>query len=265
MDDFERLKKKISDDRNFSCNRYNDPYLKRRFAIRMRATGAKSYREYMKVLDNDKDEYPTLLDALTVNVTEFFRDNSVFDEIGRVLRSLVEEKRKDNRNTLRIWSAGCSSGAEAYSVAILLHQVLGSQINDFRITIYATDIDDASLAKGRQGIYDPNILKGIKRTYLTKYFNQVDGGYQVIEPLRKIVTFKRHDLINERALPMMDMILCRNAVIYFSRDLQEKLFINFYRSLNDGGYFIMGKTETLIGEAKDKFKSVNNKERIYQR
>lgn len=265
MDDFEKLKTKIFEDRNFSCDQYKDQYLKRRFNIRMRATGTKSHREYLEVLDSDENEYSTLLDVLTVNVTEFFRDESVFNEVEHVLRSLVEEKRKGNRNTLRIWSAGCSNGAEAYSVAILLHQVLGSHIDDFKITIFATDIDDASLKKGEDGIYNPDVLKRVKIIYLTKYFTKLDNKYQVIEPLRRMVSFKKHDLITDRGLRMIDMVLCRNVVIYFSKDLQGKLFLNFYNILNKGGYFVMGKTENLTEEVKRKFIPVNNKERIYRK
>lgn len=266
MDDFEKLKDKISRDKHFSCSQYKDPYLKRRFAIRMRATGAKTYPDYIKILDTVPEEYQILLDVLTVNVTEFFRDISVFNEAERVLRSLIKEKHANGQNSLRIWSAGCSNGSEAYTISILLDQILGSKVKDFKITILATDIDDASLKRGGEGIYDQNLLKGVKRSYLTKYFEKINGGqYQVIAPNRRMVTFKKHDLINDRPHAMMDMILCRNVVIYFSRELQETLFANFYKSLVDGGYFVMGKTETLVGEAKDEFTPVSNKERIYQK
>ncbi len=265
MDEFEEMKKKISKDKNFSCAQYKDPYLKRRFAIRMRATATKSYRKYMELLDTNPEEYPILLNVLTVNVTEFFRDTSVFEEVKRVLGLAIKAKQETHRNSMRIWSAGCSNGSEAYTIAMLSDHILGTGANSFKVSIYATDIDDGSLKRGRDGIYKPDLLKGVKKPYLQKYFNEVDGDYQVTNATKNMVTFKRNDLINERPLPMMDMVFCRNVVIYFSRELQEKLFMNFYRSLNDGGYFVMGKTETLVGEARDKFIPVNNKERIYQK
>ncbi len=266
MDDFGKLKDKISGDKHFSCNQYKDPYLKRRFAIRMRATGAKTYRAYIKILDAVPDEYQILLDVLTVNVTEFFRDVNVFTEVERVLRSIIQEKQANKQNTLRIWSAGCSNGSEAYTITILLDRILGTKIKDFKITILATDIDDASLKRGREGVYNQDLLKGVKRAYLTKYFEKTgDGQYQVIAPNRRMVTFKKHDLINDRPHATMDVVFCRNVVIYFSRELQETLFANFYKSLVDGGYFVMGKTETLVGEAKDKFTPISNKERIYRK
>jgi len=265
MDEFEELKKKISEDKNFSCAQYKDPYLKRRFAIRMRATTTKSYREYMGLLDTDPEEYPILLSVLTVNVTEFFRDTSVFEEVKHVLELAIKAKQENHRNSMRIWSAGCSDGSEAYTIAMLSDHILGTETSSFKVNIYATDIDDSSLKRGRDGIYKPDLLKGVAKPYLQKYFNKVDGGYQVTNSAKKIVTFKRNDLINERPLPMMDMIFCRNVVIYFSRELQTKLFMNFYNSLVKGGYFVMGKTETLVGEARDKFIQVNNKERIYQK
>lgn len=266
MDDFEKLKNKISKDKHFSCNQYKDPYLKRRFAIRMRATGVKTYHDYIKVLDTVSDEYQVLLDVLTVNVTEFFRDAGVFKEVESVLRSIIKEKQEKNKNSLRIWSAGCSNGSEVYTISILLDQILGHKVKDFKITLLATDIDDASLKRGREGIYNQNLLKGVKRAYLTKYFEKTgDGQYQVIAPNRQMVTFRKHDLINDRPQTMMDVVFCRNVVIYFSRELQETLFVNFYKSLVDGGHFVMGKTETLVGGAKDKFIPVNNKERIYKK
>ncbi|MHC1574536.1 MAG: CheR family methyltransferase [Candidatus Methanogasteraceae archaeon] len=265
MHEFEEMKKKISKDKNFSCAQYKDPYLKRRFAIRMRATATKSYRMYMELLDTNPEEYPILLNVLTVNVTEFFRDTSVFEEVKRVLGIAIKAKQEAHRNSMRIWSAGCSNGSEAYTIAMLSDHILGTETNSFKVSIYATDIDDGSLKRGRDGIYKLDLLKGVKKPYLQKYFNEVEGDYQVTNATKNMVTFKRNDLINERPLPMMDMIFCRNVVIYFSRELQEKLFMNFYRSLNDGGYFVMGKTETLVGEARDKFIPVNNKERIYQK
>ncbi len=265
MDDFEKLKDKISKDKHFSCNQYKDPYLKRRFAIRMRATGAKTYHDYIKILDTVSDEYQILLNVLTVNVTEFFRDVGVFKEVESVLRSIIKEKQEKKQNSLRIWSAGCSNGSEVYTISILLDQILGPKIKNFKITLLATDIDDASLKRGREGIYNPDLLKGVKPAYLTKYFEKTDGQYQVIAPNRKMVTFRKHDLINDRPQTMIDVVFCRNVVIYFSRELQETLFVNFYKSLVDGGYFVMGKTETLVGEAKDKFIPVNNKERIYRK
>lgn len=265
IDEFEELKKKISKDKNFSCSQYKDPYLKRRFAIRMRATGTKSYREYMSLLNTDKEEYPILLNVLTVNVTEFFRDPPVFEEVKRVMGAMIKGKQEGKKTFARIWSAGCSNGSEAYTVAILADQILSSHVDNFKVNIYATDIDPDSITAGREGVYKPDLLKGVNASYMKKYFTEVDGNYQVVEPIRKMITFKRNDLINEQPLRTMDMILCRNVVIYFSRELQEKLFMNFYNALNDGGYFIMGKTETLVGPAKDKFVPINNKERIYQK
>lgn len=265
IDKFEELKKKISKDKNFSCSQYKDPYLKRRFAIRMRATGTNSYSEYMSLLDTDKEEYPILLNVLTVNVTEFFRDTPVFEEVKRVMGVMIKDKQEGKKNFARIWSAGCSNGSEAHTVAILADQILGSHVDSFKINIYATDIDPDSITIGKNGMYKPDLLKGVQPSYMKKYFTEVEGNYQVAEPVRKMITFRRNDLINEQPLKMMDMILCRNVVIYFSRELQEKLFMNFYNSLNVGGYFVMGKTETLVGPAKDKFVPINNKERIYQK
>lgn len=236
-----------------------------RINVRIRALNAESYRDYMKIPDSNPDEYDLLLDKLTINVTQFFRDKTTFNAVrNTVLPALISDKKKGGRKLIRIWSAGCASEEEPYTISILLHEVLGSDINNFMISIYATDIDDAVMAKAKKGVYEYAALKGVEKKIIDKYFTY-DGRYHVASEIKRLVRFKHLDLISGENFAHIDIIFCRNVVIYFSKDLQKRLYNKFYDALNRGGYFVMGKTETLVGDARDKFRSINSMERIHQK
>lgn len=265
--DFKMVMNKIYKKTGIDCKQYKDNYLKRRINVRIRALNAKSYRNYIKILDSNPNEYDLLLDKLTINVTQFFRDKTTFDAVrNTVLPALISNKKKGDRKLMRIWSAGCASGEEPYSIAMLLHEALGSDINNFMISIYATDIDDVVMAKAKKGVYEAAALKGVEKKIINKYFTYDDDGrYHVTSKVKRLVRFKHLDLISGKNFSHIDMIFCRNVVIYFSKDLQKQLYNKFYDAANRGGYFVMGKTETLVGDARDKFRSVNSIERIYQK
>lgn len=261
---FEKLVKKISNDIDFHGQYYGEKHLKRRFMVRMRATGIKTFREYINHLDTDPTEYDHLLKILTVNVTEWFRNPEAWDYLkNNTLAAIIEAKKGSINKGIRIWSAGSSDGKEAYTIAILLHEILGNDIKGFNITILASDIDEEMLAKGRKGLYKEDEMKGISHDFLEKYFTQAPGGYQVKPFLKAMVKFARLDLITDKKYPKIDLLFCRNVVIYFTKELKEKLYMEFYDSITPGGYFVMGKTETLLGEARNRFKAENNRERVY--
>ncbi len=246
-------------------SQYREKCLKRRIHVRLRATGASSYLEYLNVLKRNPSEYGRLLDALTINVTSFFRDKSAYRVIEEtVIPGLLMEKKNKGKRVIRIWSAGCASGEEAYSMAILFHKALGQRIGDFLISIHATDIDEKVLEKAKRAEYETIALSGIERNILMEYFN-CNQRYYLKDEIKRMVKFKRHDLISEIPLGYLDIILCRNVLIYFSRDLQGKLFEQFYKVLNRGGYLILGKIESLFGEWGHLFQPVSIKERIYRK
>jgi chemotaxis protein methyltransferase CheR len=262
--DYEALKTQIKTRLNFNCEYYKDSHFKRRIDVRLRATKSKSYKEYLVVLKNDKEEYPILLDTLTVNVTNFFRNSEVYDVIEKaVFPTLLRAKNETILKNVKIWSAGCSIGVEAYSIAMLLHHILGKDVKSYNISITGTDIDKASLLKAQRGVYTETEMKDVKPIFLKKYFVKEGNEYHVIDELKKLTRFKSHDMISDPKMKGFDVIFCRNVTIYFEKDLQEMLYQGFYDGLNKDGYFIMGKTETLIGPAKDLFKPYNAKERIY--
>lgn len=262
---FLALQRRILKEKGLDLSQYREKCLKRRIDVRLRATGAQTYLEYMAVLKRDPSEYDRFLDDLTINVTRFFRDKEAFKVIKNdVIGKMVSAKQRQNKRIIRVWSAGCATGEEPYSMGILFNEILGHKISRFLISIYATDIDPNILKKAKAAEYDDDSVSGIEGNMLRKYF-RYDGKYKLNEEITKMVKFKRHDLISDEPLTHMDIILCRNVLIYLSRDLQQKLFKKFGDGLNRAGYLILGKTESLIREPAKMFRHVNMKERIYQK
>ena len=267
--DFEELKKGVKSLLGFNTDQYKNTYLGRRFNARLRAHNLDSYHEYWKLLKNNTSEQERLLNDLTINVTEFFRDRSVYQFLQRDLIPNISNQ----RNRIRVWSAGSSDGKEAYSVAMLFLELLGEEEATSKVSIIATDIDQACLQRARTGAYFSR--KGITQTDVSKqlsflrkpdlFFDITEDNYQIKPVVKKMVSFQYHDLISGPKKHNFDIIFCRNVVIYFSRSLQEVLYMDFYNALNSGGFFVMGKTETLVGEARTKFQPYNSLERVFQK
>ncbi|WP_235856194.1 CheR family methyltransferase [Methanolobus halotolerans] len=262
--DFALLKKMIKTKLGFNCEYYKDSHFRRRIDVRIRATGSKNFGEYVQILKEDSAECAALLETLTVNVTNFFRNSEVYDIVEKeVLPAVISSKGAGLNRSIKIWSAGCSIGVEAYSIAMLFHHILGNNIKRVNISITGTDIDKASLQQAQQGIYSEIEMKDVRPAFIEKYFWKEGNQYRVNDELKKMIRFKSHDMISGPKMTGFDIIFCRNVTIYFEKELQEKLYMNFYEGLNENGFFVMGKTETLIGPSKDLFKSYNAKERIY--
>ncbi|HET8688025.1 MAG TPA: protein-glutamate O-methyltransferase CheR [Methanosarcina sp.] len=261
---FELLKKIISANTGFNCEHYKEAHFRRRINVRVRATNCESYGTYLRLLKKDPQEYEFLVNTLTVNVSEFFRNPETFRIIEKeVIPSIVRYKSGSLTRSIRIWSAGCAAGEEAYSLAILLHMTLKTDFNKYRIRIIGTDIDAQSLEKARQGIYSENSLKNLDPGIKERYFLKQGNMYQVIDELKNIMQFKRHDLISGSRIDRFDLIVCRNVMIYFKKEIQEQLQLNFYKALEKGGFFIIGKSETLLGAASSLFRPYNTRERLY--
>lgn len=246
---FDALTEKISRERGVSCGSYKDKCLKRRIAVRMRARGVHSYEDYATVLDQDAHEYQELLDALTINVTKFFRNPETWTALRPYLERLAQQ-----RSSLRIWSAGCSSGEEPYTIAVLLAEIGAGGFID------ATDVDRLSLERTRQAKYPDTAFSEMPVTLRRRYFQ--DG--QPTAPVRELVQVRAHDLTRHPPpRPPYDLIACRNVVIYFERAAQERLFQLFVDALAPGGVLLLGKVETLFGPARNKLALEDPRERIY--
>jgi chemotaxis protein methyltransferase CheR len=262
-EELEKLKRKIEKDRGFNCQFYKEKCLRRRIAVRMRARGQRTFQDYGALLDKDPAEYDHLLDTLTINVTKFFRNLETWNAVEQhVLPTLFE-----GRAPVKVWSAGSASGEEAYTASILMREWLereGRGHEASRIRITGTDIDRRSLDAARKGEYPDLSMTETPERIRDRWFT---GGppWTVRPEARPGVDFERRDLISGEALLGQHLIFCRNVVIYFDREIQERLFRQFYDSLVPGGFLVMGKVETLIGEARLLFRPVNNRERIFRR
>lgn len=262
-DGLRRLKAKIERDRGFNCQFYKEKCLRRRIAVRMRARGAGSFAEYEALLDRDEGEYDVLLDALTINVTKFFRNAEVWEAVERqVVPHLFE-----GRGPVRVWSAGSSSGEEAYTLSILLREWAereGRTADLRRLHLLGTDIDRRSLETAQRAEYPELSLQETPEAVRERWFSP-GPPYRLRAEARENVSFARRDLISEPPPPEQTLICCRNVVIYFDREIQERLFQGFYDALVPGGFLVLGKVETLVGPARTRFRPVNNRERIFRR
>ena len=263
---FTRLMDKITRDSGFRCASYKDKCLRRRIAVRMRAKGANTANEYAGVLDTDPREYERLLRSLTVNVTKFFRNPEAYAAIEK---KVIPDLWRSTPNALRVWSAGCASGEEPYSIAILLHKYAHETNSVDRlenVDVLGTDIDGEVLGEADRAFYAESALAEAPASLRGDYFPQVAGLRTMVPEVRKLVRFQIDDLLSFTP-PLSDvhLILCRNVIIYFERDAQDKLFAEFHRVLAPGGYMMLGKVETLLGDARGLFEPVNARERIFRK
>ena len=259
---FQKIKRMVSDSAGVSCAGYRDEYLKRRFEIRLRATGANTFAKYIIYLRKHPDEFTNLLNDLTINYTTFFRDADVYVQLEKtILPKLFQSK-----NPVRIWSAGCASGEEPYSLAILVHKVLGKSVNtNHQVTIFASDVDKDALSKASRGEYQQRQLSTLDQNLIDHFFTKEESCYRVKDFVKQLVSFNQFDLMKPTTHYGLDLILCRNVMIYFSKEGQQQIHMSFYNALRDGGYFITGKSEILSGEPAQKFLPLDYQTRLYQK
>jgi chemotaxis methyl-accepting protein methylase len=263
--DFQELTRKISSERGFGCASYKEKCLRRRIAVRMRARGVHTYTDYARILDDDAGEYDRLLDALTINVTKLFRNWEVYASIAANVVPVLLQREQE---AIRVWSAGCSTGDEPYSVAILFHRYAAEQglLSRLpRLHILGTDIDRQCLAAAARAQFDEGDFADTPDEIRARYFSATPP-FTVAPAIRELVRFERRDLLSDPAPPgKFDLILCRNVLIYFDRDTQERLFDKFHAALAPDGFLVLGKVETLLGIARSRFVPVDARERIFRR
>ncbi|MFH1460478.1 MAG: CheR family methyltransferase [Candidatus Omnitrophota bacterium] len=257
----------IKIDRGVDFSHYRDRVLKRRIALRMRARKVNSYAEYLQVLMHVPDEYEKLFEVLTINVSSFFRDQEVWDMLReKILPDIIANKKNETGyKKIRIWSAGCAHGEEPYSLAILLYELLEKENEKIKVEIVATDIDKESLKLANQAQYERYSLKNVNEQYLQRFFIPVKDKFQVVPHVKEMVKIKQGNLIHDPGIDGVDMVICRNVFIYFNRSLQEHLIMKYYDALVNRGYFVMGTSENLMGEAREVFDSVDAICRIFQK
>ena len=258
---FQKVKRMLNESGTVNCSGYRDEYLKRRFEIRLKATGAYTYGKYINYLRKNPQEFQNLLNDLTINFTSFFRDTDVYEFLEKKLLP----KLLLTTNHVRIWSAGCATGEEPYSLAILVHKVLGQALVSHQVTIFASDIDQDALSTAAKGEYPQKQLSTVAASLVNQFFTKEEEYYKVNDSVRRLIRFEKFDLMTPTLHQNLDLILCRNVMIYFSKESQQYIHMNFYKALKDGGYLITGKSEILSGEPAQKFLPIDNHTRVYQK
>lgn len=266
---FRALTDKITRARGICCDAYKDRCLKRRIAVRMRARGVHSFTEYSRVLDGDAHEYDRLLDALTINVTKFFRN----PETWAALAPYLTERWRATDGAVVAWSAGCASGEEPYTIAIALAEVARTARASERLArarVIATDIDRVCLERAQAARYPESAFSEMPHEFARRWLEAPapDGTRAPVAAIRALVDVQRLDLTAGRPPEVVDgfdLIVCRNVVIYFDRSTQERLFDRFAQALKPAGLLVLGKVETLLGPARERLRLLDARERLYQR
>src|SRR5437867_955408 len=256
---FLSLKKQMGVD--FSA--YKESTLIRRVNRRMALHRIEKLSQYARYLRNNKKEIEALFDDLLINVTRFFRDEALFQVLKkRFLPTLLRNKKKERQRELRVWVPGCATGEEVYSLAICILEVLGNQLSKIRVQIFGTDLSESVIEHARAGIYPGAIEKDVSQARLNRFFVKRDGSYQIHRNVRDICTFARQNITADPPFSRLDLISCRNVLIYLSPELHKRCIPQFHYALNPGGYLILGPAES-VGMYDELFKLVDKKNKIY--
>jgi two-component system CheB/CheR fusion protein len=259
---FEDLLRYLRDSRGFDFTGYKRTSLMRRVDRRMQDADIPSYEAYLDLLQVRPEEFTALFNTILINVTDFFRDADSWEELRTtVLPPLIERK---GTEPIRIWSAGCATGEEPYTLAILLAEALGIQAFRDRVKIYATDVDEEALADARQATYSPRDITGVPEQLRDKYFEIVDERYVFSKDLRRAVIFGRNDLVQDAPISRIDLLVSRNTLMYFNAETQARIVNRFHFALAPDGVLFLGKAEMLLGHGS-LFEALDLKRRFFTR
>ncbi len=249
--------------RGFDFTGYKRSSIERRVAKRMSEVAVESYDDYVDYLELHGEEFAELFNTLLINVTGFFRDPQTWEHLASdIVPQLVAARAPDG--PLRVWCAGVASGEEAYTVAMVFARVLGDEAFRERVKIYATDVDEEALDTARHGGYQPRQIEDVPRDALERFFERTDQRYVFRKDLRRSVIFGRNDLIQDAPISRIDLLVCRNTLMYFTAETQAQILRRFHFALDDAGVLLLGKSEMLITHA-DLFTPVDLKWRVFRK
>lgn len=252
----------LQEQKNFTLDGYKDLCIKRRIAARIRAVGQNDSGYYIELLRENPQEQERLLASLSVHVSQFFRNPSTYAVLEKkVLPDLLQRARRQ-KSKLRIWSIGCANGEEPYSIALLCQRL--RQSSDL-VSIVGTDLSPEALQRAKRAHFSKDRVAGVPEKMLRDYFELQADTYRLNETIKTCVRFFRHDILSDQPFYRADLILCRNVMIYFSREQQQKILQILAAALPQGGYLVLGRAETLVPACRDLFRCINPAERIYQR
>ncbi|WP_419997173.1 CheR family methyltransferase [Streptomyces boninensis] len=253
----------IRDARGFDFTGYKRSSLGRRIRKRMGDARVDSYADYRDLLETNADEFNALFNTILINVTSFFRDSEAWTLLQReVLPELISDA--GGEDEIRVWSAGCSSGEEAYSLAIIFAESLGIDECLNRVKIYGTDVDEEALRDARSGLYTAKDLETLPGELRDKYFEQNGTRFSFRSDLRRRVIFGRHDITRDAPISRLNLLVCRNTLMYFNVEAQTQIVDRFHFALRESGHLFLGKAEMLLNDA-DRFDVVSMRQRIFRR
>ena len=252
----------LRSERGFDFTEYKVSTVRRRIARRMTTLGIESIHSYRDYLESEPAEFPLLLDLLLINVTDFFRDQEAWDALSALLTDEVRQAVEDNRQ-FRVWCPGCATGEEAYTIAIVLAELMGEESFRSLVRIFATDIDENALVQARSGNYTARAMESVHPHLREKYFVQQGGSYVFRSDLRMALTFGRHDIISDPPISRLDLLSFRNTLIYFNSDLQRRILGRFRTALQPGGLLFLGRSESLVLQ-QDYFTPLDVRHRIFE-
>lgn len=260
---FEALLEHLRRTRGFDFTGYKRSSLTRRVLKRMQELSIDSFETYLDYLEVYADEFTALFNTILINVTAFFRDPSAWDYLNQiVIPRLLESKLA--HQSIRIWSAGCASGEEAYTLAMLMAEHLGAEQFRQRVKIYATDVDEEALVQARHASYTDRELQPVPVELREKYFERIGNRYVFRVDLRRSIIFGRHDLVQDAPISRLDLLVCRNALMYFNAETQIRILTRFHFAIADQGYLLLGKAEMLLTHA-DLFSPLSLRHRVFSR
>lgn len=270
--ELEKILGYLNEKRGFDFSGNRPAMIERRISKRLAATQSANFHDYLSYLKIHPQELDSLIDVLTINVSRFFRNTLTFEYIAdRILPAIVAQKTGTHDHSLRVWSAGCSTGEEPYSVAILINELIKNQELNLNLNIFATDIDEGALKKAQAGVYPFESIKGIKYHLLKKHFTINDESYTLNSEIKELVSFSVYDMLDkktyvppESVFGNFDLVLCRNVLIYFQTEYQDTIFDKLYRSLSKNGYLVLGEAEAPLIKYQRYFVKENECCHIYR-
>ena len=242
---------------------YKTSTILRRIGRRMVVTHNRNMRDYLEYLKEHPEEVGELVKAFLINVTQFFRDPDAFVALRNDILPLIINQARERDRILRIWAAGCATGEEPYSLAMILTDLLGAELPEWSVKIFATDLSETAINFARRGLYAENVIAGVPVAYRERFFERAEQGYRITKTLRQMVIFGQQDLTRSAPFPRIDLILCRNVLIYFTPELQDYVLTQFAFSLTPGGYLFLGKAET-VRPTQTYFELVNKHWKLYR-
>ena len=261
--EFAAITELLRDRRQFDLGQYKDRCIRRRIAKRLRLCKITNFDSYLHRLEMDRHELDALLATISIHVSHFFRNPDTFRILEQnILPELCRQARAAGRTKLTLWSAGCASGEEPYSLALLVDDLAAT---DLDIRILATDISEPVLETARSGHFDATRMQEVPSAVIEKYFLAKNGHYQLIERIRDKVEFLRHNIMTANNYPAADLILCRNVLIYFTRQEQERILSRFATALTEHGALVLGRSETMADNVRGYYHSEFPVERVYRR